>query len=65
MTTRVWVVLIDLGNGVKEPVHSFDNPEAAEAYRGWAEERNGETCYVAELPVESTWGTEAFKEIAA
>lgn len=61
----MWVALLGIGGGVKEPVHSFDNPEAAEAYRKWVAERVGEECYIAEVPVSSTWAEPVIEWITA
>lgn len=56
--STVWVAFIDIGQDVLEPIHAFDNADAATRYREWAETRSQETCYIAPLTIESTWDVE-------
>lgn len=51
---QVWVASIDLGRGVLEPVHVFADAGAAEDYRAW-KETTGDRCYIAEVPVKTSW----------
>jgi hypothetical protein len=52
---HVYVVSIDIKDGVYDAIHVFHTQEVAERYVEWQKNRNGEHCYITELPIEMEW----------
>lgn len=53
--TTVYIVSIDIKDGVYDIIHGFSNREAAETYMAWQEARGGGHCYVTEVAIEDGW----------
>lgn len=62
-TQTVYIISIDIKDGVYDIIHGFSNREAAETYMAWQQEHSGDHCYVTEVQIVDGWAPDDAKPL--